>query len=63
MLENYFVTAIGTDSGKTVVSAIIAEMLGGDYWKPIQAGYPRDTETVRELVSNTESKFHPEAYH
>ncbi|MEQ8551209.1 MAG: dethiobiotin synthase [Cyclobacteriaceae bacterium] len=62
MGENYFVTAIGTDSGKTVVSAIIAEMLGGDYWKPIQAGYPRDTDTVRELVSNTGSEFHPEAY-
>ena len=62
MRENYFITAIGTDCGKTVVSAVIAEMLGGDYWKPIQAGYPRDTETVQLLVSNTKSVFHPEAY-
>ena len=62
MRENYFITAIGTDCGKTVVSAVIAEMIGSDYWKPIQAGYPRDTETVQSLVSNTKSVFHPEAY-
>ncbi|MBV6640062.1 MAG: dethiobiotin synthase [Cyclobacteriaceae bacterium] len=62
MRENFFVTAIGTDSGKTLVSAIITQMLGCDYWKPIQAGYPRDTETVRSLVSNSASVFHPEAH-
>ncbi len=62
MQENYFVTAIGTDSGKTVISAILTQMLGGDYWKPIQAGYPRDTETVQNLVSGPGTAFHPEAY-
>ena len=35
---NYFVTGIDTDSGKTLVSAILCEALGYDYWKPIQAG-------------------------
>jgi len=58
----YFVTAIGTDSGKTVVSAILVEALGGDYWKPIQAGFPSDSEVVKKLVSNPGSKIHPEAY-
>ena len=62
MTENYFVTAIGTDSGKTLVSAILVEALQGDYWKPIQAGYPRDTETVQSLVTNRKSYFHSEAY-
>lgn len=57
---NYFITAIGTDSGKTVASAILTEMLQADYWKPVQAGYPRDTETVQKLVSNPKSRFHPE---
>ena len=33
-----FVTGIGTEVGKTVVSAILVEALGADYWKPIQAG-------------------------
>ncbi len=59
---NYFVTAIGTDSGKTLVSAIITEALQADYWKPVQAGYPRDTETVQSLVSNSKSHFHQERY-
>jgi len=58
----YFVTAIGTDSGKTIVSAILLEALKADYWKPIQAGEPSDTDTVKELVSNTFSNFHPEAF-
>ncbi|MFT5641284.1 MAG: dethiobiotin synthetase [Cyclobacteriaceae bacterium] len=59
---NYFITAIGTDSGKTLVSAIVAEMLGADYWKPVQSGNPRDTETVQSLVSNGKTRFYKERY-
>lgn len=59
---NYFVTAIGTDSGKTVVSSILVEMLQADYWKPVQAGTPTDTETVKKLVSNDLSFFHRERH-
>lgn len=58
----YFVTAIGTDSGKTLVSAILCEALKADYWKPIQSGRPRDTDTVKSLISNDQTKFWPEAY-
>jgi dethiobiotin synthetase len=61
-LSRYFVTAIGTDSGKTLVSAIVCEALRADYWKPVQAGLPRDTDTVKSLVSNEKTQFHPEAY-
>ncbi len=59
---NYFVTAIGTDSGKTLVSAILCEALEADYWKPIQAGTPRDSDTVKRLISNTKTRILPEAY-
>lgn len=59
---NYFVTAIGTDSGKTLVSAILVEALKADYWKPVQAGFPTDTESVKQLVSNPISKFHAETH-
>jgi dethiobiotin synthetase len=59
---NYFVTAIGTDSGKTLVSAILCEALEADYWKPIQAGLPRDADTVRSLLSNQNTKIHSETY-
>jgi dethiobiotin synthetase len=61
-MKNIFVTAIGTDSGKTLVSAILCEALGFGYWKPVQAGYPRDTETVESLVSNPAFKSFPETY-
>ena len=50
---NYFVTAIGTDSGKTVVSAILAEALHAEYWKPVQAGYPTDTETLKKITAGS----------
>lgn len=62
-MANYFVTAIGTDSGKTLVSAILTEALKADYWKPIQAGLEeRDTHQVKELISNSKTTFFPEAY-
>ena len=57
---NYFVAGIDTDSGKTLVSAILCEALGFDYWKPIQAGTPSDSDTVRAWLPNTIT--HPEAY-
>lgn len=59
---NYFVTAIGTDSGKTLVSSILVEALKADYWKPIQAGLPADTDKIKELVKNPISQFHPETH-
>jgi dethiobiotin synthetase len=59
---NYFVTAIGTDSGKTLVSAILCKALHADYWKPVQAGLPGDTETVTALLEDSGSKIHPETF-
>jgi dethiobiotin synthetase len=59
----YFVTAIHTDSGKTLVSAIIAKALQADYWKPIQCGIePRDSVTVVDLINNNHVMVHDEAY-
>ncbi|MBW4889528.1 dethiobiotin synthase [Mucilaginibacter sp. HMF5004] len=59
-----FVTGIGTGIGKTIVSAILVEKLQADYWKPVQAGdlEQSDTISVKNLVSNSFSYFHPEAY-
>jgi dethiobiotin synthetase len=59
---NYFVTAIGTDSGKTLVSAILCKALQADYWKPVQAGYPTDSDMVKSLLADTDSKIHRETY-
>ena len=59
---NYFVTAIDTASGKTLVSAILCEALKADYWKPVQAGLPLDSATVKDLVPNTRTFIHPEKH-
>lgn len=62
--NNIIVAGIGTDVGKTFVSAILTEALEADYWKPVQAGAldHTDSDTVRELVSNSRTVIHPEAY-
>lgn len=59
---DYFVTGIDTDSGKTLVSAILCEALQADYWKPVQAGLPMDSETVRDLISDSSTTIHKESY-
>jgi dethiobiotin synthetase len=59
---NYFVTAIGTDCGKTFFSAILCEALQADYWKPVQAGLPHDADEIKSLISNPVSKIHPETF-
>jgi dethiobiotin synthetase len=58
----YFITAIDTDSGKTLVAAILCEAFKADYWKPIQAGLPRDADIVMNLISNQQTQIHPETY-
>jgi dethiobiotin synthetase len=63
-IKKYFVTGIGTGVGKTVVSAILTEALKADYWKPVQCGGLENTDSdiVRSLISNTQTKIHPEIY-
>lgn len=59
---NYFVTGIDTDSGKTLASAILCEALEADYWKPVQAGLPKDSDTIAALVSNQKTVIHRESF-
>ena len=62
MEHKIVVTGIGTDVGKTVVSAIIAEALQANYWKPVQAGDldKGDSLAVNQLTNRV--KIVPEAY-
>jgi len=59
-----FITGIGTDVGKTIVSAIITEALAADYWKPIQAGdlNASDSHQVKSYLSNSKTVIHPNSY-
>jgi dethiobiotin synthetase len=63
-LKKYFITGIGTNVGKTIVSAIIVEALAADYWKPIQAGDldNSDSDCVQSKIDNHQSKIHNNSY-
>lgn len=58
------ILGIHTDIGKTIASAVIAEALQADYWKPVQAGGldRTDTHIVSSLLTNGAQRVHPEAY-
>ena len=60
----FFVTAIGTNVGKTIVSSILCQGLGLDYWKPVQAGNleKSDSMIVSDLLSDSSLKVHFEKY-
>jgi dethiobiotin synthetase len=62
--KHIFVSGIGTGVGKTIVSAILAEALQADYWKPVQCGGldNSDSHIVKDLLSNPISKVHSETY-
>ena len=62
--NHLFVTGIGTDVGKTIVSAILCEYFRFDYWKPIQTGRAlgTDNETLDQLVGHEQFTAHPETY-
>jgi dethiobiotin synthetase len=59
-----FITGIGTEVGKTIVSAIFTEALEADYYKALQSGNldELDRNTVQNLITNNKSQFHPEKY-
>lgn len=63
-MKQIFVTGISTEVGKTIASAIIAEALEADYWKPIQAGDLDDSDShkIARLISNTTTKIHKSSY-
>jgi dethiobiotin synthetase len=63
-MKPIFISGIGTGIGKTLISAVIAEALQADYWKPVQAGLEPETDRSRmkALISNTKTIVHPETY-
>jgi len=43
----FFVSGIGTDVGKTVVSSILCELFFANYWKPVQSGELENTDSMK----------------
>ncbi len=62
--KRLFVTGIGTEIGKTIVSTALVEKLQADYWKPVQSGDLENSDSlkVKNLVSNPRSFIFPESY-
>ncbi len=63
MSKGVFVTGIGTEVGKTVVSALLVEALKADYWKPVQSGdlHFTDTHKIEQWAPSAGSIF-PERF-
>jgi dethiobiotin synthetase len=63
MQHRIAIAGIHTGIGKTIASAVLAEALGADYWKPVQAGSldNSDSMIVRSLISDGIKRVHPEA--
>ncbi len=58
----YFITAIDTNIGKTVVSAILCKALNYSYWKPVQCGDLDHSDTMKVKNWVEDLVIHKEAY-
>jgi dethiobiotin synthetase len=58
------VAGIGTDVGKTIVSAILTLLLKGDYWKPVQCGDEENSDfsIIKKWLGETDHSIHSPAY-
>ncbi len=64
MSQRIVVTGTDTEIGKTVFSAGLADFLGANYWKPIQAGLEGETDSqlVARLGGLSDDRIVPERY-
>ena len=62
--QKVVVAGIGTEVGKTIVSAALLHRLKADDWKPIQAGELEnsDSHNVSQLVGDLSIHIHSEAF-
>ena len=62
MNKQFAITGIGTDVGKTVVSAILSEALHATYWKPVQAGDLNNSDSIKVNTLTSNVAIHPEVF-
>lgn len=58
--KNIFITATGTNVGKTVAATVLCSGFKARYWKPIQCGPDLDREFVARWIGK--DKIHPGVY-
>ncbi|MHA8101537.1 dethiobiotin synthase [Aquirufa nivalisilvae] len=64
MSQTIIVAGIGTEIGKTVISAILTKALKADYWKPIQSGDldQGDAYWIQQWVKHPNLTIWPSTY-
>ncbi|RWJ43138.1 dethiobiotin synthase [Mesorhizobium sp.] len=64
MTRTFIITGTDTGIGKTVVSAGLAGLLSGAYWKPVQSGLDGETDSqaVARLAQLPPERILPEAW-
>jgi dethiobiotin synthetase len=64
MSRRIVVAGTDTEIGKTVFAAGLADLLGADYWKPVQAGLEGETDSqvVARLGGLSDDRILPEIY-
>jgi dethiobiotin synthetase len=64
MSRRIVVAGTDTEIGKSVFSAGLADLLGANYWKPIQAGLGGETDSqlVARLGGLSDNRIVPERY-
>lgn len=58
----YFITGIGTDVGKTIISGLFVKAFNASYWKPVQAGLAEKDEDAI-LQFSPKAKIHLSTYY
>lgn len=64
-MSGFIITGTDTGIGKTVVSAMLVQGLGYNYWKPFQSGIEDggvDTRRVQKMTGLPDERFMPERY-
>ncbi len=46
MPNQFIIAGIGTEIGKTLISAIFRQGMQADYWKPVQSGNPEEADAL-----------------
>lgn len=63
-MNRVIVAGIGTDVGKTIVSAILTTLYEGDYWKPVECGDANtsDTTQIKKWIDQKKHKIYEPSY-
>lgn len=62
-MKPILIAGIGTDVGKTIVSAILVRLFDAFYFKPVSSGYPKDSTSIFDFAQPDKSKILSECYH